>query len=170
MVQAILSGSKSQTRRIIKPQPHEEEHLEVGSYTPALIDKNGEMYPADYEVFGAYTEDGELTWKCPYGQVGDRLWVRETWQYGDTVRPSIPDKIIYKADAKWSGVWEPSIHMFRRYSRITLEITEVRVEMFNVATMTAYELTLEGGEPALKLLTELYDGKWVWVISFKVVE
>ena len=78
MVRAILNGSKSQTRRVIKPQP--DESIQVGHYHPALVDKDGEQYPGD-EVFGAYTEDGEYAWKCPYGQVGDRLWVREKALY-----------------------------------------------------------------------------------------
>ena len=75
----VMDGIKTQTRRVILPQPHEEEYLEVGKYTPALVDKDGEQYPADFEVFGASTLDGEIAWKCPYGQVGDRLYCRENY-------------------------------------------------------------------------------------------
>ncbi len=148
MVKAILDGRKTQTRRVIKPQPHEEEYLIVGNYTPALVDKNGDQYPADYQIFGAYTEDGELTWKCPYGQVGDRLWVRETLRrkFND---PNVPaDYISYVASAtgvsnsnpteRYPGLGRPTWiwkkntlnAMFcpRWASRITLEITEVRAE------------------------------------------
>ena len=80
MVKAILEGRKTMTRRVLKPQPdlgmdpfESYSHITVGNYSPALIDKNGEMYPGE-EIFGAYTDDGEWGWKCPYGQVGGRLW------------------------------------------------------------------------------------------------
>ncbi len=157
MVKAILDGRKSQTRRIIKPQPHS---LLGRAWVWAF--KKGKLVTKGYWLD-----------HCPYGQVGDQLWVRET----HAIAP-ISKEVVYLADVGkeyidllWRGAyWRPSIHMFRKDSRITLEITEVRVERFNVATMTAYELTLEGGDPALKLLTELYDGKWVWVISFKRID
>ncbi len=146
-VKAILDGIKTQTRRVLKPQPDSGldpfdgyAHIEVGNYHPTMIDKNGEEYPGD-EIFGAYTDDGEWGWKCPYGQVGDRLWVRETWAY--SAKNQQPDGVIYKADGTilpnalargtytasqgW-GKWSPSIFMPRCASRITLEITEVRVE------------------------------------------
>jgi len=143
MVKAILEGRKTQTRRVMKPQPglglddfERYYHIEVGKYHPALIDKDGELYPGD-EIFGAYTDDGEWGCKCPYGQVGDRLWVRETFDYifGDE-----GDYLIYKADdyslawfneRKKDGskiTWNPSIHMPRWASRINLEITGIRVE------------------------------------------
>ncbi|MBU2685748.1 MAG: hypothetical protein KKF27_21110, partial [Gammaproteobacteria bacterium] len=85
MVKAILEGRKTMTRRVIKPQPdlglcefERYSHIHVGIYNPALVDKDGNLYPGD-EIFGAYTDDGEWGWKCPYGQPGDRLWVRETF-------------------------------------------------------------------------------------------
>ena len=87
MVRAILDGRKTQTRRILKPQPdlgmsefERYSHIEVGFYNPVVIDKYGNEQPGD-EIFGAYTDDGEWGWKCSYGQVGDRLWVKETYSY-----------------------------------------------------------------------------------------
>jgi hypothetical protein len=79
MVRAILEGRKTQTRRVVKPQPHTDcSHIEVDHYHPTVIDKHGDEAPGD-EIFGAYSLDGEWGAKCPYGAPGDRLWVRETW-------------------------------------------------------------------------------------------
>lgn len=72
-----------------------------------------------------------MTDECPRGQPGDRLWVRETWQFAP-----LRGIYVYRADPTWSGVpaptpdgrWRSSIHMPRCASRITLEITDVRVE------------------------------------------
>ncbi len=142
-VEAIRDGSKTMFREVIKPQPYEEAHLEVGHYHPALVDKGGEQYPGD-EVFGAYTKDGEYAWKCPYGGVGSRLWLKETWvadkQY-DHLKPSeIPDtaKIYYinKLTRKAGGYslsteigkTRSAMFMCHWMSRVRLEITEVRAE------------------------------------------
>jgi hypothetical protein len=74
-----------------------------------------------------------MTRYCPFGTVGDRLWVRETWAEGFI--GGVGDTIIYRADNPdfdkdflLNGKWKPSIHMPRLASRITLEITGVRVE------------------------------------------
>lgn len=75
--------------------------------------------------------------KCPYGDPGDRLWVRETWQvwteFDDTRPRDLPaiarTHVNYPADGNvWDSRRRPSIHMPRRASRITLELTDVRVE------------------------------------------
>lgn len=120
MVQAILEGRKTQTRRVIKPQP---------KYT---LDKS--LSPVDIP--------------CPYGKPGDLLWVRETWQmlerwgteFGgapyeyDLYDGAIPKEqsrnifIEYRADGYGDGPWHPSIFMPRWASRIMLEVTGVRVE------------------------------------------
>lgn len=82
MVRALLDGSKTQTRRIVKSQPPEGEHVFTGLYHPTVVDRHGEEQPGA-EVFGAYTQDGEWASLCPYGEPGDRLWVRETfYAYG----------------------------------------------------------------------------------------
>lgn len=120
MVRAILEGRKTQTRRVVKPQPAHCADLPMG-------------------------KDLTFASACPYGQPGDRLWVRETWAVGtlfDYVRPSLLPKpdcesklaVDYAANPRriWhsedQGRWRPSIHMPRWASRITLEITSVRVE------------------------------------------
>lgn len=148
MVRAILSGQKTQTRRIMKVQP-----VLKGSF---------------YEVYGAGWGKGvksvpvvhghSLSNNCPLGIVGDRIWVRETWQcvsyslgehgYVEDVdyKKSIPKTkpveprwgVTYEAselepkDREERGFpWVPSIHMPRWASRILLEITNVRVERLN---------------------------------------
>lgn len=140
MVRAILAGTKTQTRRIVKPQPTGF----IGG--PGVIMPNGApaaLIPMDDTVapFGRQIV-------CPYGQPGDRLWVRETWQgplfhgeHGDVDRRTIqnPKHCVYAADGgpapefmdaddNLQCRWRPSIHMPRWASRITLEITGVRVE------------------------------------------
>lgn len=113
MVRAILEGRKTQTRRIINPQP-----------TRSLISEHADKWILDW----VKVDDGS-TWKCPYGKKGDRLWVRETWQ-------NVPDcdggYYIYGADYNAEDFqkvkWKPSIHMPKKVCRLWLEITNVRVE------------------------------------------
>ncbi|WP_186028441.1 hypothetical protein [Burkholderia gladioli] len=149
MVRAILEGRKTQTRRVVKHQPPDDvAPITVARYHPTIIDRHGDEAPGD-EVFGAYSEDGVWGCKCPYGEPGDRLWVRETWS-ADFARHYPCDRVWYAADDDRrhdievrEGVrgifspesnlhvpfrWRPSIHMPRAMSRITLEITSVRVE------------------------------------------
>jgi hypothetical protein len=124
MVRALLDGSKTQTRRVAKPRRN-----------PSLLD-------------GSWTDNyvlnpGNRDWLMldnPYGQPGDRLWVRETHRpiFGQTCGLIGVD---YQADPreKWERLgdapdcliklkWTPSIHMRREYSRILLEVVSVRVE------------------------------------------
>jgi hypothetical protein len=78
-VRAILDGRKTQTRRVVKPQPPEDcGIITVDTFAPVTYGKSGEMCPGN-PIFGAYDEWGEWGAKCPYGQPGDRLWVREKW-------------------------------------------------------------------------------------------
>ncbi|HBW8159378.1 TPA: hypothetical protein MFH43_001240 [Klebsiella pneumoniae] len=122
MVRAILDGRKTQTRRPIKWK--QTRFTEIGER------EDGSKWP--------WSEDAEHAcdfWHpCPFGAVGDRIWVRETWnKYGGL--------LTYRADHDWiddmrketvcTAKWVPSIHMPRWASRITLEITCVRVERLN---------------------------------------
>ena len=137
MVRAILDGRKTQTRRIMKEQPV----------------LNGNFY----EVFGSAWSKGmtsipavpghSLSTRCPFGAVGDRIWVRETFcpvddtQYGGEKWVDYRATPRYEAShpAGWDSApndaealkWRPSIHMPRWASRILLEITDVRVEQLN---------------------------------------
>lgn len=160
MVRAILDGRKTQTRRVLTPQP---------TYLMAAVDLDhfehiGTMKKSGRAIFEAKRRDGQ--WvnvfpdgphsvkadiECPYGAVGDRLWVRET--FAETEAEAGEDCLVYSADMaiaqqdhlgvlhfspnKWTvdasagyyaPRWKPSIHMPRWASRITLEITDISVE------------------------------------------
>ncbi len=137
MVRAILDGTKTQTRRIVKPQP------EVTSDSDCRVKINGNHHtgPSDYLL-----KDVLPRFACPYGQPGDRLWVRETTCiapkfFAPPDQSCVPDYdgdlryVSYKADGhceyamrEYKLKWTPSIHMPRWASRITLEIVSVRVE------------------------------------------
>lgn len=128
MIRAILDGRKTQTRRVIKPQPMTD--------TPELW----EMPSGDF-----LTDSNDYCVKCPYGQPGDLLWVRETWKAGGLLAFHKPSetkgcgRFTYKADAEQLKrdeliPWHPSIHMPRSASRITLKITEVRVQRIQEIT------------------------------------
>lgn len=130
MVRAILDGSKTQTRRVVKPQPS----IPLRSEDTTISGRSS----------AEEAWEQILKW-CPYGQPGDRLWVRETWgiydgdgmpyDYPNGIPKTCPDGFhaSYPADDE-SGIigdvfkWRPSIHMPRWACRIELEIVSVRVE------------------------------------------
>ena len=145
-VQAIIEGRKTQTRRIIKPQPVDVgfgRNCEVAPYC------TGTDWPlAYYEMRGACWNSSSPL-KCPYGQPGDRLWVRETWQefYASSRGSRYEAGIRYLADGaerivqapmeRFAGDhrrdgnglrWRSSIHMPRWASRLDLLNREIRVE------------------------------------------
>ncbi|AUR80793.1 hypothetical protein TC7_024 [Pseudomonas phage TC7] len=138
MVRAILEGRKTVTRRVMKPQPTP--CKDGGHHWPCNIHQS--MLHVEREL-----QNGEGCWcglaeaACPYGQPGDRLWVRETWglqvrSYGGgagefiVYRATNPDAIYCRSSEgrEYPVKWKPSIHMHRHSSRILLEITAVRVE------------------------------------------
>lgn len=186
MVRAILDGRKTQTRRIMKNQP-------AGDYpdTPALIRSAG----GGFQWYGHYGESS--IFNCPFGAVGDRIWVRETWAEAGA---GAPDLKLYRADypehvpTHYENVppadeirWTPSIHMPRWASRLTLEITGVRVE--RLRDLSEDDAKSEGMTPPSggvlpgweyrinfrDLWMSIYGADnwetnpWVWVIEFKVV-
>lgn len=198
MVRAILEGRKTQTRRVCRLQPH---------------DAAGMVWWPD----GAGTDTGTsggapgiYLKKCPYGELGDRLWVREAFAYSVIDPEGLPPEddpenydIIYRATYQqgggWRGgegnpikaPWKPSIHMPRWASRITLEITDVRVERLqDISEEDAQSEGVDGEKEAIesglswfdkpkrafRFLWERVNGSgsweanpWVWVIEFKRV-
>lgn len=205
MVRALLAGTKTQTRRTMGRQPYDGATVTVEHFRQTVIDRHGEEQPGP-EVFGAWWGDGEYGLRCPYGQPDDRLWVREAVaeEYGwcdHPEMPGCPDERWhigwhYRADGEpdrnsLEGTltdWKPSIHMPRWASRITLEITEVRVERLQdisevdaIAeglTQTANGSWLPGPcdhpEWAYHQLWDQINGPgswdanpWVWVLSFR---
>jgi hypothetical protein len=155
MVRAILDGRKNQTRRIVKPQPivnFTGDHSVEIEWLGVLTKRSGGQGLSSQELLDYFWEDicnQRLTNEvlCPYGQVGDRLWVRET--FADGFIDGIGSTIIYKADNPdfdkdflKNGKWEPSIFMPREASRITRENTEIRIE--RVADISEQDAIGEG--------------------------
>jgi hypothetical protein len=231
MIGAILAGTKSQTRRIATHRQGiqflggkgEEDDLSCWGYFFDGPDQYG--YAVLARGLDEQHDHGLVSIPCPYGEVGDRLIVRETWSPdARTVYPCEP--FIYRADfgrfddpalgahnrscagneADCYGCvkelrgfrWRPSIHMPRAASRITLEISDVRVERLQSvsetdavaegvsprpptkAFVTEHALTNDGLS-AREVFRDLWDSIngsrapwsancWVWSISFKRVQ
>ncbi|AOK42394.1 hypothetical protein [Burkholderia vietnamiensis] len=147
MVRAILEGRKTQTRRAMKHQPPVDvTPITAARYHPTIIDRRGDEAPGP-EIFGAFSDDGEWGCKSPFGEIGDRMWVREAFMPAPfDAAPKQPQatrwNIAYAAGGQFEVIappgynptlynyqrWTPSIHMPRWASRITLEITRVRAE------------------------------------------
>jgi hypothetical protein len=132
MIRAIREGRKSVTRRVMKPQPCESYSQDYGA-DGQPTKRRSYGYTWEPRCDGAFFNIAHtpILDACPHGRIGGRLWVRETWAY-------YPDEhhVIYReregAELKaggidLSGCWKPSIHMPRWASRITLEITGIRV-------------------------------------------
>jgi len=199
MVRALLDGSKTQTRRVINPQP--EFVLEPSDYKLAVGGKMLSGKKSEWLHWNG-SRIAELNdSRCPYGQPGDRLWVREAWAEPTSLDPG---PTFYRADYPFNVPshfqnilredqikWKPSIHMRRDQSRITLEVTGVRVERLqDISEADAFAEGTpagfweygngEGTETAkesYECLWEFINGPgswepnpWVWVIKFKRVE
>ncbi len=161
MVNAILEGRKTQTRRMVKPQPIEDSTC---CYHPKV-----------------------KTSICPFGKVGDRIWVRETF-HSFTDALTMETCTVYRATDGFDCKWTPAIHMPKVRSRITLEITSVRCErLHNITWQDAMAEGIgefgewSGNEDVTtpvggfeELWYSIYgnwdDNPWVWVVEFKVLE
>ena len=134
MVKAILAGQKCMTRRVVRKDISNQFDIDVDNTVAAYIN----------QFTGDSCDPVEI---CPYGTVGDRLWVRETWYYEEHMHdstaggPDLPGdlyshRLVFKADCPDYPVnvgvgqhgWRPSIFMPRWASRITLEVTDLRAE------------------------------------------
>lgn len=187
MVRAVLSGAKMQTRRpvLVGGAPVHHDRTE-GAWRKL---RDGWAWVVENDVRGG-------VYPCPFGAPGDRLWVRECWG-------PCRGGLVYRADdhaAKVRGPdggrWRPSIHMPRWASRLTLRVTDVRVE--RVQDITEDDARAEGitgphnvGYPAFHLpgdskprysraaaafedlWSDTYGAEswaanpWVWVVSFE---
>lgn len=184
MVQAILAGRKTQTRRVIKSRH------ESGLFQVSRRKSDGQIISIESLDWDERNCEKNIT--CPYGQPGDLLWVRETFVYRDK-----HDKYYYKADYPDSDPyahsgWKPSIHMPKAAARIWLEVTNVRAE--RLQDITEHDALQEGmsirydkDEDGLvvkdKRNTEAFEelwqsingtesweaNPWVWVVEFKVL-
>lgn len=213
MVRAILDGSKTMTRRIIKHDRGADRiiYVDNGRLWPGRKDEIYVGWVAEVDKLGG--EGGlHLPLTCPYGKAGDRLWVREGWQFLGTDMHrhgrthTLQDGVVqYVADGKqntietfWQNVehWmgkgsrvRPSIHMPRWASRITLDVTSVRVERLQditeadalaegVDAVSMADVPRNGTMSRRADFKQLWDGlnlkrgfgwdinPWVWVIEF----
>jgi len=162
MVRAILAGQKTQTRRAVKVPPAFDFIGGAGDDQDdprnwGAEDENGLWWAL------AAGPDTDRVLACPYGQPGDRLWVRETWCHAwDDERDqwSDPERYHYRADGievvhvddGERSPWCPSIHMPRRACRLLLEITDVRVE--RLQAISEADAIAEG-------LTQTKAGGWL---------
>ena len=185
-VRAILSGRKTVTRRVYRP-------------------KMG--YPKDDGEVTPTSSDHWIEWgPCPYGRAGDRLWVRETWQVvtgrqvgdlGAAVRYrdmevkacQMPEDRALPLCLTWDR-WRPSIHMPRWASRLTLEVTGIRVERLQTITedgaraegVWSEDVDLMEPSACRSAFRDLWDdtngarpgasweaNPWVWVVAFRRV-
>ncbi len=157
MIRAVLDGRKTQTRRVVKPQP-----------------------------VGLWAAPGKS--RCPYGQPGGRLWVRETFYPERSHRGPVSYRATWpRDDDPPDGGWKPSIFMPRWASRITLEIVSVRVEQ--VQDISEDDARAEGVDDGtgqtrplhpywFRALWDSINSKrgygweknpWVWVVAFRRV-
>lgn len=181
MVEAILEGQKTQTRRTVKQPPI------VGDI---MRDEKGWYY-----------EDGTRNGHSliPQFSTGDILWVRETWgkiTECDVFPPYEPheERFIYRADRgdpdHFQAKWHPSIHMPKEAARIFLRVKDVRVERLqdmdeDAAIAEGVADSPAGTDSPLLRFTELWDktirredlrefgyhaNPWVWVIEFERCE
>jgi len=135
MVRALLDGRKTQTRRIAKNISRD--RLFRSGWKAESNDKK--------KAVSTDAPAGLLAEGCPFGEVGDLLWVRETFisgfEFDANDMPTEKERTWYRAngdlDCWYDGgsdfpkeniPWKPSIHMPRWASRLTLRITNVRVE------------------------------------------
>lgn len=198
MVRAVLEGRKTQTRGVITPQP-------LDSWMSSPKADWSEYYKR--VRFGMKkhlwimhpTENREIV--CPYGKPGDRLWVRENWQttsietklglnrgvkyQADGISMSFSRDLVLSINNRMSNGWKPSIHMPRWASRVTLEITNIRVE--RVQEIAGADAKAEGVDSFLnrdatawragfQIVWDEINAKrgyswasnpWVWCVSFK---
>jgi hypothetical protein len=130
MMQANLAGTKTQTRRLIKPQPPAGAKY-LGSTKAGLNSgKVGFFWELEPEtpVVKFWPDKEDLF--CHFGQVSDLLWVRETWRKSDFTLNGFTYKAAAHPQISQKG-WKTSIHMPREACRMVLEITSVRPERLN---------------------------------------
>ncbi len=182
MVKAILDGRKTQTRRVIRPQPKWTRNI-----TQSVV------RPEEWLLSGTM---GLI--KCPYGKVDDRLWVRETFGIGrasgSVYYKACPNNTMLRQTGTENyealfDKWQSPLFMKRKHSRITLEITDIKVERLQEISeedaeaegmektctgLCSHEFCLSAYDQFESLWNSLAkkDFKWndnpfVWVISFK---
>lgn len=224
MVRAILAGTKTQTRRVVKPQPAPNHPHDGG--TKWLFEADRGVH-VPHGSIGHLAVSEKMGIRCPYGQPGDRLWVREAWGYFDPdcsgfeeeiedrgkgpglhcapemMQEGHPLRDFWRRRVAYAATWEepkfgngpdkpsrwrPSIHMPRWASRITLEVTGVRVERLqDISEKDAwaegcegYDDDVTGGRSGYSEFHDLWESingsgswdanPWVWVVAFERID
>lgn len=201
MVKAVLEGRKTQTRRVIKPQPV---NPDINSTCEYWNSEGDHAFWWSHDHGPEVQENdpiGEM-FRCPHGKPCNLLWVRESfavdYEVGEGTRGEIPPAVFYRATdsvtnwAEGHTPWKSPIYMPRWASRLTLEITDVRVE--RLQEITCFDVMTEGSpvpmrehsNPELGIqcvsAKEWFQGgwdslnakrghswesnPWVWVIAF----
>jgi len=167
MVLANRAGRKTQTRRVVN---------RITGIGPV-----SSFQPSDTPGYDWIMRDRRMLWndlrhadvlsRCPYGQPGDRLWVRETWAHDapslEACRKRLEDALAggisygpyYRADAIHENFglrWRPAIHMPRWASRNTYEIVEVRLQ--RIQDITPKDVAAEG----LVRVRKVFGNTWKW--------
>ncbi|OAT46974.1 hypothetical protein [Providencia heimbachae] len=213
MVRAILDGRKTQTRSVVKGATSN--HIFHGWVTSSIHSRDEGR--ACWSNNTLSMRGNSIRLHCPFGKIGDRLWVRETWQgplldyenanrFYEAPEPfQITENCVYKADAtavpeyfdaddNLRQGWKSSSQMPRWASRITLEITDVRVE--RLQDISKQDAIYEGaprGHHSIDVISKRFGfpdfsrswfaqiwmdiygednwaaNPWVWVIEFKRV-
>lgn len=164
MVRALLAGTKTQTRRLLKPQPPE---WATFCQQPTMLNALHQWVPSGLWAWSEEEQiparplrrwpvnaDGEHYWLRPRFLIGDRLWVREMWApltyltHNDPGPQAIIDGGFYRADGGTVdgevSRWKPSIFMPRHASRLTLIVTDVSVE--RLQSISEADALAEGAE------------------------
>ena len=213
MVRTILDGSKTQTRRVIKPQPYLDK-MGNACCDGWILGQGADRVPNFESLASPIPRSSTGRVWCPYGQIGDRLWVREEhyrfghWEEVSSVRTRtgrqkwafVQDsrEVLFDAPAEFrkgrhnkdtlTPAWHKRLARFmpRSASRITLEITDVRVERLqDISRGDAMEEgcpfpNMASGDDPRRWFSELWQSingpasweanPWVWVIGFKRVD
>jgi hypothetical protein len=200
MVRAILDGRKTQTRRALKVQPPTDGHQLLNVMDSTDRRQIGKSHWAVLNAKKTLVIDGHKRFfSCPYGKLGDRLWVREAhafvpqtaYRCSTGIYQQLNPNDNYEAcvyrenfDRSRSFSWRPSIHMPRWASRITLEVTDVRVEQLQDVSdsdaksegITVGKNTPQAVDQFCRLWRDINGEEswsanpWVWVIEFKRVD
>ncbi|HHY1079335.1 TPA: hypothetical protein ACVZQQ_004074 [Yersinia enterocolitica] len=180
MVNAILSGRKTQTRRIMGNQP-------AGQDLETVHVRHNDDF--NFQWYGNLGESSYFP--CPLGKPGDQLWVREAFAAGLCTESTLAYRATHKTEDLEEGwgetiKWTPSIHMPRWASRINLLITGVRVERLqdisdaDASAEGCKISSMQSGECLSDMFARLWKSiygdeswqanPWVWVINFERME
>lgn len=134
MVQAILKGKKTSTRRPVKRTPSNDDPCGYG-FWKEYCERDQLWYVKDYTHSAIWWTLKEYISRFSKYHIGDTIWVRETWQESECFDYNMKDQYCYKADnatnefaEQFNIKWKPSIHMPKVAARLFLKVTDVRLE------------------------------------------